>query len=114
MTTQPTTSEEKDQKIAGLRSLLTQAKTKIEEYKAQLVQRVCRLSGRRKNQKKRAATTKKVFSPDPEIKQLEGDSANIIKQYEERLVRYQASLEESTQLIEKNQKGMQSASRSHE
>jgi hypothetical protein len=32
--------EDKDKKIADLRSLLTQAKTKIEEYKAQLLQKV--------------------------------------------------------------------------
>jgi hypothetical protein len=32
--------EDKDKKIGDLRSLLTQAKTKIEEYKAQLLQRV--------------------------------------------------------------------------
>lgn len=45
---------------------------------------------------------------------LEGDSENIIKQYEERLLRYQKTLEESNQLVEKHQKGMQQASKNYE
>jgi len=45
---------------------------------------------------------------------LEGDSENIIRQYEERLLRYQKSLEDSNQLVEKHQKGMQQASKSYD
>jgi hypothetical protein len=49
-----------------------------------------------------------------EIKILESDSENIIKQYEERQLRYQKSLEESNQLVEKHQKGMQYASKNYD
>ena len=38
------------------------------------------------------------------IKSLENDSANIIKQYEERLIRYQKSLEDAETLVSKYQK----------
>lgn len=45
---------------------------------------------------------------------LESDSSNIIKQYEERQLRYQKSLEDSNQLVEKHQKGMQYASKNYD
>ena len=45
---------------------------------------------------------------------LENDSENIIKQYEERQLRYQKSLEESNQLVDKHQKGMQFASKGYD
>lgn len=39
-----------------------------------------------------------------EIKMLQDDSTQIMKQYEERLLRYQKSLEDSDTLVEKYQK----------
>jgi len=45
---------------------------------------------------------------------LEADSENIIKQYEERLLKYQKTLEESNQIIEKHQKTAQYSSSNYE
>jgi len=41
-------ASDKDKKIADLRSLLVQAKAKIEEYKAQLIQKVASFLPRKK------------------------------------------------------------------
>ena len=54
------TIEEKDKKISDLRGLLTQAKTKIEEYKAQLLQKVFESLFRKKKVKKSEDNMKKV------------------------------------------------------
>ena len=54
------TIEEKDKKIADLRSLLTQAKNKIEEYKGQLILKVLKYLFRKKKLKKSEDNTKKV------------------------------------------------------
>ena len=53
--------EDKDKKIADLRALLTQAKAKIEEYKAQVVQKVLVDLVRRKRSKRTGSTFKKVL-----------------------------------------------------
>lgn len=48
------------------------------------------------------------------MRALEGDSEQIIKQYEERLLRYQKSLEESDQVVSKHQKAAHSAHKNYE
>lgn len=47
-----------------------------------------------------------------EIKVLEDDSSQIMKQYEERLLRYQKSLEDSDTLVQKYQKQANTNSKS--
>ena len=49
-----------------------------------------------------------------EIKLLEGESENIIKQYEERLLRYQKTIEESDRQIDSHKKNLINSNKNYE
>jgi len=73
------------------------AKNKIEEFKTKILEKDKEIV------ELKVSFEKSIESMFLEIKDHDSESGQIIKQYEERLLRYQKSLEDSDNLVSKYQ-----------